>query len=298
MASFIMAGRLQAIAFASLFAFLSIALPPLAFFSSAAVALVTLRQGVNQGIIVSLVASAVLAVAIGIMQADFIAGFSAGLQQWLPMVLFAAILMRTVSWTYTLQIILLIAVGGLIIFHLSVSDTQLFWKDTVEEIVRLFTKDQPVKPDEVDKIIVSLSTWATAGIAVGLTLSWIISLFIARYWQALLYKPNGFGEEFRELRVGRIPAIGLLLSVLIFVFAESQMMADISIVGMSVFLFQGLGIMHYLVKKLEMSHAWLVGTYVLMVPFFSSSSLVLILMISFGIIDNFTDFRNKLTAKD
>ena len=298
MASFIMAGRFQAIAFASLFVLLSPFVPPFILVGGAAVALVTLRQGINQGIIVMLSASVVLAIATTIIQADFFSGFSLGLLTWFPMVILATILTRTVSWTYTLQAILLIVVGGVIIFHLSVSDPLLLWKAEAEEIVKALTQNQSLKADEIEELVISVAKWVTASFAFLVMVFLTVSLLIARYWQSVLYKPGGFGEEFRELRVGKLPAIISLLLVLIAVFSESQMMADISAVVLAIFLFQGLGLMHNLVKNLGMSHVWLIGTYILMMPFFPSSMIVIILLVSFGIIDNFSNFRNTLTTKD
>ena len=298
MAGFIMSGRYQAIAFISLFAVLSIAMPPLIFLSNAAVALVALRQGYNQGIIVTLIASVVFAVITMLLQQSFLTGFASALQQWLPMILFAAILTRTVSWTYTLQIMLLIVAGGLIIFHLSVSDLQEFWKDKIALFVDTLSKEQAWPKEESTKFIEVVSTWASTMIAVSLLASWIISMFMGRYWQAVLYHPGGFGEEFRELRLGKVLTIALLIVVVLFVMTDNQLFADLSIAGMTLYFFQGLALVHSLVKKLQMSHIWLVGMYILMIPVFPSVIVVITLLVSFGMIDNFADFRNTLATKN
>lgn len=300
MAGFIMAGRWQAIAFTGLFALLSLLMPPFAFFSSAAVALVTLRQGVQQAIIVTLAASFILALATIILAMGAFSGFLSGLQQWLPMIFLATILTRSVSWTYTLQIMLLIVAGGLLVFHLSVSDPQQFWKDLIEPFITTILQTQinelgqPIKATD---IVARLATWASAIVAIGLAVTWIISLFIARYWQSLLYQPKGFGEEFRELRMGKLPALLLLVVVLLYVMTDQQLFADLSLLGMTFFVFHGLGLMHGLVKKMQMNQAWLIAMYVLLLPLFPSSIIMLILLVSFGIIDSFADFRNTLAAK-
>jgi len=300
MARFIMAGRWQAIAFTGLFALLSLLMPPFAFFSSAAVALVTLRQGVKQALVVTLAASLILALATIILPVDAFSGFVSGLQQWLPMIFLATILTRSVSWTYTLQIMLLIVASGLLIFHLSVSDPQQFWKALVEPLItgilQAPSKEMGNSINIAD-IVARLSTWASVIVAIGLSVTWIIALFIARHWQSLLYHPGGFGEEFRELRMGKLPALALLGVVLLYVMTDQQLFADLSLLGMTFFAFHGLGLMHGLVKKMQMSQAWLVAMYVLLLPLFPSSIIMLILLVSFGIIDSFADFRNTLAAK-
>ncbi len=298
MASFIMAGRWQAIIFTSAFALLSLLMPPFAFFSAAAVALVTLRKGMQQGIIIALAASLILTLAsVVILQGDALMGFVSGLQQWLPMVLIAALLNRTVSWTATLQIILLIAMGGLLLFHLSVSDPAQFWKEPLEQLSKAFLSQQTDKTNEIKAMIDLVATWATALLALGLLITWIGSLFIARYWQSILYHPGGFGEEFRELRMGKLPTIFVLIIVAIYAFTENQMLGDMAVVAMLFFCLHGLGLMHGLVKKMQMHTAWLVALYVLIMPIFPSSMIMLILLVSFGMIDSFADFRNTLAAK-
>ena len=300
MASFIMAGRWQAIAFTGLFALLSLLMPPFAFFSSAAVALITLREGVQQALIVTLAASLMLALATLILPVDAFSGFISGLQQWLPMILLATLLARSGSWTYTLQILLLIVAGGLLVFHLSVSDPQQFWQPLVEPLVTGILQTQTNELGhsvKITEIVARLSTWASVIIAIGLSMTWIISLFIARYWQSLLYHPGGFGEEFRELQMGKITALSLLGIVLLYLISDQQLFADLALLGMTFFVFHGLGLMHGLVKKMQMSKAWLIALYVLLLPLFPSSIIMLILLVSFGIIDSFADFRNTLAAK-
>ena len=306
MASFIMAGRFQAIAFVSLFALLSLGMFPVPFvlFSNAAVALVALRQGRNQGLLVALAASVILAIITTILFQDFLVGLFFCLPHWLLMSFFAVILTRTTSWTYVLQIMLLIVVGGLVVFHLSVSDPQLFWKEAINQQVEAIVKSQELATEEAKKLTEAvtasvdvMSTWVAAIIASSLLITWIISMFVARHWQATLYNPGGFGKEFREIRLGKTLSILFLTMVVLFSVTDSQLVIDIVITGMVIFLFQGLGLVHGLIKKMQMSHVWLIGMYVLLIPILPSGMVIFILLVSFGIIDNFADFRNTLTTK-
>lgn len=306
MASFIMAGRFQAIAFVSLFALLSLGMFPVPFvlLSNAAVALVALRQGKNQGLIVALAASVILAVVTTILFQDFLVGLFFGLPQWLLMSFFAVILTRTTSWAYLLQIMLFIVVGGLILFHLSVSDPQLFWKEAITQQVDAVIKSQELPAEDVkqftEAVNISLdimSKWIAAIIASSLLITWIVSMIVARHWQARLYHPGGFAEEFREIRLGKVLSIIFLVTVVLFSVTDSQIVIDIIIAAMVIFLFQGLSLVHGLVKKMQMSQFWLIGMYVLLIPILPSSMVILVLLVSFGIIDNFADFRNTLITK-
>lgn len=295
MASFIMAGRLQAIAFTLFFAVLSLFLPPLGLYSSAAVGLVALRQGTQQGTIIALIASVMMAVLTLLMQQGFALGLVSGLQSWLPMVIFAAILTRTISWAFTLQVMVLIVVGGLLIFHLAVSDVEAFWKEYIDAIVKAFTQGQTISAEEISQLTVDIARWITTVIAVLILISWIVSMIIARYWQAILYNPGGFGEEFRALQLGKPFAAVAIVMAAAYSFSQSELITGIALVVLSAFLFQGLALIHYLVNKLQMNQFWLVGMYILML-LFPSNVIVLVIITTLGVMDNFANFRDRLTT--
>jgi hypothetical protein len=303
MASFIMAGRFQAVAFISLVALLSVFIAPLALFSNAAVALVALRRGTNQAATVMLIASVLFTVVFFVLSANASLVFASTLLQWSLMIVLASTLTRSVSWTYTLQIILLIVVGGLTIFHLSVSDTQTFWEGTefwkasVKPFAMTLAEGQQWTDKETASFLKAIPSWLAVGFLVDLLVTSIVSLLIARYWQSLLFNKGGFGKEFRELRVGKIPAMAWLLSVILFAVTQSQLIAGISLLGMAVFLLQGLAVIHGLVNKMQMNNGWLAAMYILLIPIFPNSAVMIVLLVLFGLIDNVTDFRNTLGRK-
>lgn len=303
MASFIMAGRLQAIAFISLVALLSVFIAPLALFSNAAVALVALRKGAGQAMTVTLITSAVFSVVFFALSENAGLVYASTVMQWGLMIVLAATLTRSMSWAYTLQIILLIVVGGLIIFHLSVSDTKAFWEGTefwkasVKPFAETLAEGQQWTDKETANFLNAIPSWLAVGFLLDLLVTSIASLLIARYWQSLLFNKGGFGEEFRELSVGKIPAMAWLLSVLLFAVTQNQLIAGISLLGMAVFLLQGLAVIHGLVKKMQMNTGWLAAMYILLIPVFPSSAVMIVLLVLFGLIDNFADFRKTLGTK-
>jgi len=116
----------------------------------------------------------------------------------------------------------------------------------------------------------------------------IISLIIARNWQARLFNPDAFGEEFRQIMIGKQFAIALLVGIAIAVVTQSQIIIELIMVGVIIFMFQGLSLAHALVKQREMNPSWLVGLYVLM---FILLIQMIVLLAAFAIIDSFVDFR-------
>jgi len=62
------------------------------------------------------------------------------------------------------------------------------------------------------------------------------------------------------------------------------------IVAITIFMFQGLSVMHAIVKLKKMSNGWLVVLYILL---FILTKPMFVLLGIIGSIDNFIDFRSK-----
>jgi len=133
----------------------------------------------------------------------------------------------------------------------------------------------------------------TGTFAAALALLSIISLIIARNWQAILYNPNGFGEEFRQIQLGKQLAIGLLLGIALAVLSNSQMITELIMVALAIFMFQGISLVHAIAKQREMNDGWLIAFYIVM---FLLLIQMIVLLATFGIIDNFVDFRKKYAS--
>ncbi|MCF6190036.1 MAG: hypothetical protein L3J51_06145 [Cocleimonas sp.] len=297
MASFIMAGRMQAAIFVVLSTLISLVLSPLIVFSNAAIALIILRKGWQQGIIYALLASVTLVVA-SILQQQASSGLLAGVATWLPMVLLSSALAVTNSWGKTLQLTLLLGTSGVLLFHLTHPDASAFWQPVLEQVKPLLIKTQQtyqLSESKIDEIINNASHWMTGTFAAAFAIIAILSLIIARNWQALLYNPGGFGEEFRQIRIGKQASIAFIVGIAIAVITANHLIIELIMVGIAVFMFQGLSLAHSFVKQRGMSISWLVGLYVLM---FLLLIQMIVLLATFGLVDNFTDFRQKIVKKN
>jgi hypothetical protein len=297
MASFIMAGRMQAAIFVIVSTLISLLLPPMIVFSNAAIALITLRKGWQQGIAFTLLAAATLALVSVFLQKSASSGVIAGLINWLPMVLLASALAMTKSWGKTLLLILAFSAIGVLLFHLIHPDATAFWKPMLEQMKPLLQKMQQANQSgtgkSIDETINNASHWMTGTFAAALAIISILSLIIARNWQALLYNPGGFGEEFRQIRIGKQASIALVVAIVIAALSSNQLIVELIMVGIAIFLFQGLSLAHAMVKQRDMNKRWLIGLYILM---FLLPIQMIVLLATFGIIDNFADFRAKLKA--
>ncbi len=290
MAGFIMAGRIQAAIFVVLSTLISLIFPPLIVFNNAAIALITLRRGWQQGAIYTLLASITLLVISVLLEQQASKGFLAGLANWLPMVIIASALAITQSWSKTLQLILLTATAGVLLFHFTHPDAAAYWKPVLEQFKPLLKQGYQLSDAKIDESINDIAKWMTGTFAAALALISVLSLIIARNWQAVLYNPGGFGEEFRQINLGKQAAIALLVGIAIAVLTMNQLVVELIMVGIAVFMFQGLSLAHALVKRHNLNKAWLIGLYVMM---FLLLIQMIVLLATFGIIDTFVDFRRS-----
>lgn len=289
MAGFILAGRIQAAIFVLVSTLVSLVFPPLVIYNNAAIALITLRKGWQQGIIYSLIAAATL-VFISIYSKQSINGaFLAGLIAWLPIVLMASVLATTDSWSKVLQLILFISLIGVFSFHLLHPDTNVFWEQLLEPL-KTQLKESYAELTNIDEIIDQAVQSMTGTFVALLALLMILSLIIARNWQALLFNPGGFGKEFRQIRIGKQASIGFLIGIAIAISSDNQLINDLVIVATTIFMFQGLSLIHALVKINKMSTGWLVVLYILLFILFKP---MFVLLAIIGSIDNFIDYRNR-----
>ncbi len=285
-----MAGRLQAAIFVVISSILSLLIPPLSLFNNAAIGLITLRQGWQQGALFALLGSVVIAAISVLLKQGFGSGLFAGLSSLIPMVVIASVLAMTRSWDKTLQLVLLLGCGGILLFHLIYPDAASFWQPLLEKFRPALQQVYGVSDSKIEEYLSQATNWATGTFAATFSLFAILSLVIARNWQARLYNPGGFGEEFRQIRIGKPAAIAFIVAMALAVLTGSQLPVELIMVGITVFLFQGLSLAHGIVKQLNLNSAWLLGLYALM---FLLLIQMIVLLATFGLIDNFADFRKQ-----
>jgi len=230
LATFIMKGRTQAVMAASVFMVLALIITPLGIFSAAVIGLVTLRYGLREGLLVSLLGMAALA-ALGFLLF--------GQPLALPSVITEA---------------------------------------------------------ERNAMVEEIAPWMSGGLAAAWFLQLTLALFLARSWQALLYHPGGFAQEFRELRLGYwllILVPGLLLSGMLS--EQPGLLAQGALVGMAAFFLQGVAVVHGLVARLKAGPGWLIGFYLLLVIGMPAS---FTLVSAAGFADGLVNFRARVRARD
>ena len=282
LAELVMRGPRQATALAVLFA----CAPMLFWFSAAIISLVILRQGMNQG--VKVLAWALLpAIAWAAM------GQFATLTGLIATTALAWVLRQTVSWHKTL--LALLPVGALIASMLAqlapqqvamLTDLVLKFISDYLEAGGQKTVDIGSWKPLVEYGVIGMITWFNlAGCIIGLVLS--------RSWQAQLFNPGGFREEFHNIR---LPAQTALLLIMVALGGASlaPIMLVVAPIATLPLLISGLSLMHGLVGIRQLGRPWLTVFYMLLLIV---TQLVYPVIILTACLDSLFDFRGRLTAK-
>ena len=253
LAEFIMRGRWQALAVAVLGSVLVIAAP----MSAAAIALVTMAQGVRNGTWVALWAL-LPALLLGWVSGDYGTGFLL-----LSVYVGAVVLAQTLSLSLALiAIIPVSAVGGFVLltFNTAFLEAMLSMLDAW---IAALQSESPETGDSLNALRPTANQ--VAGLmATGNAFLASLSLLLGRYWQSALFKPGAFGEEFRALKLpGALTAL-LVLVAMAGALNGSETAAWSALAGIPVTL-AGFGLFHHIAKRQQLGGTFLTIGYVLWV---------------------------------
>ncbi len=200
LAEFIMRGRWQALAVAVLGSGSLL----FGWISAAAIALVTLRKGTASGgwlVLWAMLPAAIVAAMSGDMGSVMLL---------LVAFCLSVILRETVSLSLALiASVPLAMLGGLALIALNgpfLEDLVATFNEALRQLEQDMTSDQ-----QGELAFTSLAVpQVGALLAIGNTVVAVLAVLLGRYWQALLYNPGGFGQEFRALRLPQGAVVSLV----------------------------------------------------------------------------------------
>jgi hypothetical protein len=298
LAVLIMRGRWSAAWIAATASVLFWLFPPILIVSGAAVALVTLRRGVAEGalllILAGLGATGLVWLALGAPWPML----NVLLAYWLPLWFLAWILRFTVSLSTTFQaaaLFSLLAVAG---FYLVLGDPAIWWASVLDQwqldLTALVSSGQIADRATLDQLLTLLRQWAPLlpGQAVSGTLLFVLlALLLGRWWQAVLFNPEGFRPEFHQLRLGRPLAVFTLALFGAAMGLGWPLLSNFMLVLGILYAVQGVAVIHAVAVKWQLASAWLLLFYLLLIPLLSQWVMVL------GVADAWLDFRNRVRPR-
>ena len=299
LAAYILRGPVQAILVTVALALVSLipVLGMVSVLSGAAVALVALRQSIRQAMVVMVGASLIAGVFMYFILGTAAVALVFTLLLWLPLLVLAMVLRNTGSWSMLLDAAAAIGALGVVAFYLAMGEPVLFWVTTLGQVLEVMSAQGGLTEIEMIQAQIPLiAEWMTGMLAAALVLGLVLSMMLARWWQALLFNPGGFMQEFYGLRQSRVAALVVLVILalgLVDLGQISHMAGDIMITLVVVYSMVGLALVHALVAKTGKHSAWLVGLYVLL---FILPPQMMMALTSVGIIDSWMNFRERFPA--
>lgn len=281
LAEWVMGSRKQAIIAAITAAFF----PLLYWISAAIVALVSLRKGINYGtsILIWALLPALAWIYIG--------------QDPTPLVvivgsfILALILRKTQSWEHVL--IISLPIGVITGLWLEVSlDTII--NQIIEEIHKFFISsvseysESGVIFDKDRLRLLLLGGLASVHIAVML-----LSLMLARSWQAKLYNKGGFQQEFHKLRLPIMHTSILIIGFFLIQQTAGQELLRWLPLLLLPWIFAGVAFIHGVVAKRNLGKPWLIAFYFAV---FFMGPYMITLLVFIAVFDSFIDFRKRIPA--
>ncbi len=278
LAEFILRGRLQALIVALIGSFFPL-------ISSATIALVSICKGAKEGTLLFLWVSLALVL---LQQAGTenplltaVSIASLGI-----MVIVGAVHKVLASWQWTLLAIVAVAVAISLAFGIFMGSSVTNLVATAQEMlsnVQSQEQDAQLSIGLTDSMLLGL-------VATILAVGSMMSLMLARWWQAGIYNPGGFQKEFHSYTIDA--KIAVLIVVILIVGQllpqSSKLWAELAVLPLLV---AGIALVHFTVKLFGQGKQWLAFVYVGMILVGKPVTLILVLL---GLIDSLIDLRSRL----
>ncbi|MCW8357446.1 MAG: hypothetical protein ACPGRG_03170 [Marinomonas sp.] len=276
LAKWVMNKRLNAIIGVMVFGLI-----PMMFWLAAAIlGLVVLRKGVKEGIPV-LAWGCLPALVLWVIQGD-----ATALMVLVDVMLLSYLLRSTMSWSWVLLAGSFLAVVSTLLQPVLMADVLNLAVSLVQRVLSSEGVDVPDQSVIFNQAVMAISIFQVV-IAV-------ISLFLARKWQAGLYNPGGLRAEFHQLRLPI--AFSLVLGGMILI-GESLggSFIVLSQAAIPALVLPGLALVHGVLAKKEIGVVGLIAFY--LVGFFVLNVYFANILVALCVIDSFVDIRSRIQGK-
>ncbi|MDH5435877.1 MAG: YybS family protein [Gammaproteobacteria bacterium] len=304
-ARFVMRGRLQAIVLIAMTAFVGLFFSPISYLAGASVALVVLRLGVKEALIV-VAGSAVGVALLGMLgSGDPAYGLMHMLMLSVPVMMIAQLLRQTTSLVLTFQVVALLGIVIVLSMQLFGQHWMEEWRVEFEKVIKqtLEAANQQsgngIKPADLKSVMELLGEKVSGIFGAVFVFSQLVMLTIARNWQARLYNPGGFTQEFHGLTLGKPVALVSLAVVLAGMMQGSagELFSNMLGIIFVLYLVQFLAIAHVVIARVTKGKQWLVALYALVVIGLFVFPPLLMIMVLVGFADTWVNFRSHITKQ-
>ena len=262
----VLANKFQAIFATSLMTMVGLLVPFFTYIGSGLVpGLVCLSKNAVTGlqVIIGSFILTMLFVTVANVTPYVVIAFAIGI--WAPVWISSNVLRITASQGSLLLTAAIIGMIYILLTHLLVEDIVAWWQGWLnlwlEQIANTANRE---KLSELFNMAAPLMNAMTVA---GLFVSLVCTVFCARWWQAYLVNKGGFRKEFQSISLPRYllyPVLAIIAWMIINESKPGDIVVDILVLLIFVYLFQGLASIHRVVAEKHMSGMWLTGMYIFM----------------------------------
>ncbi|HSD68168.1 MAG TPA: hypothetical protein VLB07_01385 [Woeseiaceae bacterium] len=267
-------------------------LPLAQVISGVVMVLLVLQQGLRLAFLEGATALAILAVVSVVVGAPLAQLFLNALVTWLPVMLLAAVMLKSRSFTLALQVAAIAAILATLGFFVVLGDPTVFWSEVLTRLSVIFAEIG--LQDQADRLATHTALLAPQMTMVVVSSSWTIIVLVLALgyglYRALPGKSASFGR-FCDLNFGRVLALTMAVTSVAAAIAGADWLQNVAFVAFVIFWIQGLAIVHWLLAEKCLHTVVVISVYALL---FVLSALVVIALAVVGYVDAWFDFRRRM----
>ncbi|MBF8269033.1 MAG: hypothetical protein HW386_742 [Gammaproteobacteria bacterium] len=295
---FLLSSRLHTIGLVSLTAVISF------YLSSVLIALAVMRRGGKFGIQVIAGCILLLVLAVSLLQRVAVTDvLMNALLAWVPVWCCAMVLRQTESQAAMTMVAGAFGALFVIMIYVLVDDVPVWWQSWFNEMLNMvidrnMTGDDAGNVERFRAFLTQMAPWINTLIISFLVIRLITVILIGRWWQAQLFNPGGFRQEFYALLLPRFLVYLAVLGVAALLLGdvpELMPVRDLLWLLVIMYLFQGLASVHRLVRGRELSPAWLVAMYSFLLILFPN---MIVFLACIGMADSWVRSKKRRVDSD
>lgn len=208
--------------------------------------------------------------------------------------LLAGLVQKLQSWRLVFEIMALVGVALVALFHAIVPDTTQFWLSAITKVMTTVNTNLSANLD-VNQLVDAMRPMApymTGLLLFSVSSLIFVELLLARRWQLRLQgRPEAFRQEFVSIHMGYVGAACLSL-LLVGSYLQLPVARDSIFVFILPFMMSGLSYLHFMLKRYRQLIYLMIALYIGL--FISVTSIKIVLLLALiGYVDSFCDFRKR-----
>jgi len=154
------------------------------------------------------------------------------------------------------EIAVLLGIVGVFGFYLYNPDAELMWKGL---LTQMLPSDAPIETTQLEMMrhtIDVMARYMTGIVATGMVSSLLFGLFLGRWWQANLYNPSGFRQEYLSLTAHSALTLGTMAIVVLASISSgtvSEVSWNVAILLFVLYAFIGTAVLHTVFAAMKLA---------------------------------------------